>query len=277
MAKIKIITDAVVNSSACPDDIVSIIDLPIIINSHVFSHISKISKVKYLQLLNQSSTPPQIGSIAVSELEALYNELGSDGSQILSLHISDSFADTYHTARQAAARSNAAVTVINSSVPAAGLTYQLSEAVRLIRQGADLDTILTRLQTILNRTRVYISINNNSQLMSKRKISRFRGALEKRANIKYLMRFANNDFEFIERTTDANVISSFWRQQVAQMHQQDIVSLDIIYTGADYRAQRIYKLMSQEFPLVPITLQLANPEMVNYIGKDATGVTYLVG
>ncbi|MCY9806413.1 DegV family EDD domain-containing protein [Lentilactobacillus senioris] len=277
MAKIKIVTDAVVNSTACPDDIVSIIDLPITINGQVFSHISKISKTKYLQLLNQSSTPPQIGSVAVTELETLYNNLGSDGSQILSLHISDSFADTCHTARQAAARSNSAVTVINSGVPAAGLTYQLSEAVRLIRQNADLTTIVTRLQNILQRTRVYISINNNSQLMIKRKISRFRGAWEKRANIKYLMRFANNNFEFIERTTDDNVISSFWRQQVEQMHQQDIVSLDIIYTGSDHRAQKIYRLMNQEFPLVPITLQLANPEMMNYIGKDATGVTYLVG
>ncbi|MGF7437498.1 DegV family protein [Lentilactobacillus senioris] len=277
MAKIKIVTDAVVNSSACPNDIVSVIDLPITINGKVFSHISKISKTKYLQLLSQSSTPPQIGSISVTELVTLYNELGQDGSQILSLHISDSFADTYNTACQAAARSTSTVTVVNSGVPAAGLTYQLTEAVRLIRQGLDMKTILDRINNILKHTRVYISVNNNSQLMLKRKIGRFRGAWEKRANIKYLMRFANNNFEFIERTTDDDVISSFWRQQVEQMHQQNIVSLDIIYTGSDNRAQRIYKLMNQEFPLIPITLQLANPEMVNYIGEDATGVTYLVG
>lgn len=277
MAKIHIVTDAVVNRTAVPEDIVSIIDLPITINGKVFNHISKISKAKYLQILNNSSKSPQIGSVSVAELEELYNQLGSDGSQVLSLHVSNSFADTYDTARQAAARSTAKVTVINSGVPGAGLTYQLMEAVRLIRQGCDLETIITRIQNILQRTRVYISINNNSQLMSKRKISRFRGALERRANIKYLMRFANNDFEFIERTTDDDVVSSFWGSQITKMHQQDIVQLDIIYTGSDHRAQKIYQLMNQEFPLIPISLQLASPEMVNYIGEDATGVTYLIG
>ena len=254
----------------------SVIDLPITINGQVYGHVSNISNAKYMQLLTKSSTPPKIGSISVTDLTTLYNELGQDGCQILSLHLSDNFADTYNVARQAAARSNSSVTVVNSRVPGAGLAYQLSEAIKLIRQDAGMDEIVHRMDNVLQHTRVYLSISNNSQLMFNHKISRFRGNLEKRANIKYLMRFANNDFEFIARTSDDDVIKTFWGRQVQKMHGQNIVSLDVIFTGSDVRAKKIYHLMSQEFPMIPISLRLANPEMANYIGENATGVTYLL-
>lgn len=277
LSRIKIVTDAVVNATQWSNDIVTVIDLPIIINGQVYSHISKISNAKYLSLLQRSSTSPEIGTVSVEELITLYDQLGADGSKILSLHLSDRFTDTYSVARQAAVQSLADVTVVNSGVPAAGLSYQIQTAVNLIQANASFATVIAQIRHTLENTRVYLSISDNSQLVAQHRISWFRAIVENRANVKYLMRFKDNDFQFIERTTNDDYVSDFWRNQIQKMHELNIASLDIIHTGDSHRAYLIYDLMDQEFPLMPIHLRTANPEMANYLGQNATGVTYLLG
>lgn len=61
------------------------------------------------------------------------------------------------------------------------------------------------------------------------------------------------------------------------MHDECIVKLTILHSGTNARAQFLREMLNDEFPFVPISIVPTNPEMTTFIGRESTGVTYLLG
>jgi DegV family protein with EDD domain len=279
MNRIKIVTDSAVHLS--PADIhhyqIKVMNPPILIDGKLFGYVNQIKSEKFLQLFEKCSVKPVIGDLSVPELVATYDELGKDGSQILSIHLSDKLTRSYQNATLAAAQSNSDVTVINSEVTAAGLAYQVLAAAKWADQGETVATITDKLTRIKTNTRIFFSVQNNSQLINRKMIGKFRGLFDKQLNVSYILAFLNNDFSFVTRSRKEDLISAFWEKQLAEMHDQPIVRLSILYSGSGDRAQFLYTMLTREFPFVPISIVATNPEMATFIGPESTGVTYLLG
>ena len=141
MSTIKIVTDsgAQINRNELMRNHITIINLPITIDGHLYGYVNQMSPQKFVELLNRSKDRPVIGKVNADNLKELYDQLGADGSQILSIHLSSRLTNTYKIAKAAAAKSSAQVTVVDSEVTASGLAYQVETAEKLVRQGKSLE------------------------------------------------------------------------------------------------------------------------------------------
>ncbi|PAK80028.1 DegV family protein [Lentilactobacillus parakefiri] len=279
MNQIKLVTDSAAHLSKADLQAygISVLNPPIVMDGKLFGYVNKISSEKFLQLFDQCSNKPVIGDISVGEITRLYNELGADGSQILSIHLSDKLSNTYANARTAASKSTSQVTVVNSQVTAAGLSYQVLEAAKLIVAGKSIPEILPQLAKIRNRTRIFFSVRNNQQIVNNRIIGKLRGFLGKHANTAYMIKFGDNDFDLVAHGSKDESLNDFWRTQMQVMHDECIVKLTILHSGTNARAQFLREMLNDEFPFVPISIVPTNPEMTTFIGRESTGVTYLLG
>ncbi|MFT8995241.1 DegV family protein [Lentilactobacillus hilgardii] len=279
MHNIKIVTDSAAHLS--PNDInhyhITVMNSPILINGKVFGYFNKISSEKFMQMFDDDGRAPIIGEISVEALTHTYDELGADGSQILSIHLSDTLSNTYKNAKSAAAKSTSQVTVINSRVTAAGLAYQVMTAAETIAKGQRMIDVLASMEQVRDKTKIFFSAPNNSQLVNRRVIGKIRGTIEKRLNVSYVIEFKNNDFSFVTRSRQDELVNQFWHDQLTIMHHEPIVQLSILHSGNPDRANFLYQMLSKEFPFVPISKIPTNPEMACFIGNEATGVTYLLG
>lgn len=272
MNQIKLVTDSAAHLSKADLQAygISVLNPPIVMDGKLFGYVNKISSEKFLQLFDQCSNKPVIGDISVGEITRLYNELGADGSQILSIHLSDKLSNTYANARTAASKST-------SQVTAAGLSYQVLEAAKLIAAGKSIPEILPQLAKIRNRTRIFFSVRNNQQIVNNRIIGKLRGFLGKHANTAYMIKFGDNDFDLVAHGSKDESLNDFWRTQMQVMHDECIVKLTILHSGTNARAQFLREMLNDEFPFVPISIVPTNPEMTTFIGRESTGVTYLLG
>ncbi|GAF35691.1 DegV family protein [Lentilactobacillus farraginis] len=279
MQTIKIVTDSAAHlpQSDITHNHITVMNSPILVNGKVFGYVNHISHEKFMQMFNSAGKSPTIGEISVNELVHTYNELGADGSQILSIHLSNTLSHTYINAKTAAAKSASRVTVVNSQVTAAGLAYQVMTAAKKIAAGQDMPHILSAIGKVRQNTRIFFSAPNNSQLVNRRVIGKIRGTIEKRLNVSYVIEFKNNDFTFVTRSRQEDLVNQFWDKQLAIMHHEPIVNLSILHSGNPDRANFIYNMLSEQFPFVPISKIPTNPEMACFIGNEATGVTYLLG
>lgn len=279
MKSIKIVTDSAVHLS--PADVhnygIKVLNPPILIDGKLFGYVNKITSEKFLQLFDKCTVKPTIGDITVPKLVAAYDELGKDGSQIISIHLSDKLTSTYRNAAIAAEQSTSDITVINSEVTAAGLAYQVLAAAKAIARGKSVTAIADQLTQIRQRTQIFFSVQNNPQLVNRKIIGKIRGMVDKQLNVSYILAFANNDFSFVTRSRKEELINKFWETRLAEMHNQCIVRLSILHSGSDSRARFLYDMLTQEFPFVPISIVATNPEMATFIGPESTGVTYLLG
>jgi DegV family protein with EDD domain len=279
MSKIKIVTDSaahVANADIRAYNIY-VLNPPILIDGRVFGYVNKISSEKFLQLFDSGKNKPVIGDISVADLTETYNKLGEDGSQVLSIHLSDKMSSSYNNAKTAASKSTTDVTVLNSQVTAAGLAYQVLKAAKMIKEGKTIKDILPELAKVRDNTRIFFSVRNNQQIVNNRIITKLQGFLGKHANTAYMLAFKDNDFRLVAHGSKDESLNEFWKTQIAHMHDECIVQLSILHSGTSTRAQFLRSMLTEEFPFVPISVVPTNPEMTTFIGRNSTGVTYLLG
>ncbi|PAK65683.1 DegV family protein, partial [Lactococcus lactis] len=72
--------------------------------------------------------------------------------QVLCLDMLEAISGTVHAAEQAATLSKSDVTVVDSQSTDRGLAFQVIEAAKLAQQGADMKTILARVDKVRSNT-----------------------------------------------------------------------------------------------------------------------------
>ncbi|WP_268913430.1 DegV family protein [Lentilactobacillus sp. SPB1-3] len=276
MTNIKIVTDsaASLSPSTIKDLDITIIDLPIFINGNLYGSVNNIPSDKFLHLLGHCTTTPTIGPANVKDLTNLYDELGRDGSQIISIHLSSSLTSTFKTAQVAAKASKSYVSVLDSRATSSGLAYQVTKFADYIKLHYPIDKIINLLNNLRQRTRTYFSVANNNQLINQQLISKFRGKIEQRFKTSYIYQFTNNNFDLMMRSRS---VDKFWDNQIQKMHNENIVKLSVLHAGNSQWASVIQDVLATEFPFINIEIHVTKPEMACFMGLGATGITYLLG
>lgn len=279
MKKIKIVTDSAAHIAHADIQTygIHVLNPPILLDGKIIGYVNKISSKKFLQLFDSCKHKPIIGDISVNELTKTYNKLGEDGSQVLSIHLSDKLSASYNNAKTAASKSTSEVTVVNSRVTAAGLAYQVLKAGKLVMAGQSITDILPQIAKIRDQTRIFFSVRNNQQIVNNRIISKLQGFLGKHANTAYMLNFKDNDFHLLAHGSKDESLNEFWKTEIKLMHDDCIVQLSILHSGTSVRAEFLRNMLTTEFPFVPISVVPTNPEMTTFIGRESTGVTYLLG
>ncbi|WP_283679021.1 DegV family protein [Lentilactobacillus sp. Marseille-Q4993] len=279
MDKIKIVTDSAVQLPHEQLDALNVqcIDLPVSINGKQIGSVMEMTSAKFCHLMTRCDSKPEIGEVSPSCLTSLYNELGADGSIVLSLHLSSQITNTYYNAKQAAAKASTDVLVVDSCASAVGLEFQVLKAAQMAKQGADSNQILTELENTRNHTKTFFSVTNNCQLISNRIINKFIGTIEDKLKTSYVLQFENNCVNLIERSRQSDVISNFWVEKLENLHREKIVKLTVIHSGEPSLAKKLKEIIQREFPFVPVSIDQTKPELTSYIGPESTGITYLTG
>ena len=108
---------------------------------------------------------PKSSQPAPGKFKELYDELGKDGDQIISIHMTGSMSGTVESARQAAQMSDSDVTVIDSRFIAIGLAIQIREAIKLRDAGATVEEIAKRLEKVRENTYLYVIVDTLENLI----------------------------------------------------------------------------------------------------------------
>ena len=114
----------------------------------------------------------------------LFDELGSDGAQVISIHMTGSMSGTYSSANQAADMTDSDVTVIDSRYIAFGLAFQLREAIRLRDAGASVEEIVAGVNKVRENTRLFVVLDTLENMVKGGRIGKGKAVVSSLLNIK---------------------------------------------------------------------------------------------
>ena len=77
-----------------------------------------------------------------------YNELTMDGSEVLSIHVTETLSGTVNSAHQAAKLAHGKVTAIDSQFCARAAAFQVLEAAKCSAEGLTVAEALPRIQAV---------------------------------------------------------------------------------------------------------------------------------
>ena len=133
MAKVKIVTDSTADMSIeeFKKYNITMVPLSLTIDGQSFLDKVEITQDEFIERMHSSKELPKSSQPAVGTFVEVYDELGLDGSEIISIHMTGGMSGTVRSAESAASMTNSKVTVIDSKYTSIALSFQVIEAAKL--------------------------------------------------------------------------------------------------------------------------------------------------
>ncbi|MCW1074608.1 DegV family protein [Streptococcus anginosus] len=272
MTKIKIVTDSsiTIEPQVVEDLEITIVPLSVMVDGVVYSD-ADLKEVEFLRLMQSSKNLPKTSQPPVGVFAEIFETLGETADKIISIHMSHALSGTVEAARQGATLANVDVTVIDSSFTDQALKFQVVEAAKLAKEGADFDAILARIEEVREKTELYIGVSTLENLVKGGRISRVTGLLSSLLNIRVVMQMKNNELQPIVKGRGVKTFKKWVNDLVESLKDKKVAEIGISYAGTAELANEMKQILQ---PCVEKTISVLKTGSIiqTHTGENAWAV-----
>ncbi|MGV0167490.1 DegV family protein [Furfurilactobacillus sp. WILCCON 0119] len=277
MPNVKIVTDS--SAGLTEDEIkqhnIAIVPLSVMIDGTVYVERETITKEEFMTKMSAAESLPKTSQPPLGKFVDLFDELGKDGSKVVSINMMKSISGTVEAARQAAQMSSADVTVVDSQTTDRGLAFQVLAAAKLAETGASVDEIVAETIKVRDHSRLFMGVIKLDNLVAGGRISRAVGLVSNLLNIKIGLEVINGEIEVTTKGRGMKTISKFLDNAYAEMQKAGhIVSVGVAHAGAPETAAKIAAHVEELFPDIKVVVLQTVPIIATHAGEGAFALMY---
>ena len=236
-----------------------------------------ITKEEFKNKMIASSELPMTAQPSIGRFVELYDELGKDGSEIISIHLMNSISGTVNAARQAADITESTVTVVDSDFTSRSMGIIVREAANAAKEGKNAEEVLEVIESTRQRTKLYLTVLNLDNLIKGGRISRVMGAFSNLLNIKLFLEVINGKIEIVQKGRGLKSLQKKYDEVFEEMKAcpNGIQEIGIMHAGLNEFNQSQIDTLRELFPDAKLTIVMTSPIIMSHTGVDAMAVTYL--
>ncbi|EHG14043.1 DegV family protein [Streptococcus intermedius] len=272
MAKIKIVTDSsiTIEPQVVEDLEITIVPLSVMVDGVVYSD-ADLKEGEFLRLMQSSRNLPKTSQPPVGVFAEVFERLGEHADKIISIHMSHALSGTVEAARQGATLSNVDVTVIDSSFTDQALKFQVVEAAKLAKAGADLEDILAKIEEVREKTELYIGVSTLENLVKGGRIGRVTGLLSSLLNIRVVMQMKQHELQPIVKGRGVKTFKKWVNDLAVNLQDKKVAEIGISYAGTAELANEMKQVL-QEYVAIPIPVLETGSIIQTHTGENAWAV-----
>lgn len=279
MSRIIIVTDSTADltEQEIQDFNIHVVPLNITIQEEHYLDGETITKEEFKNKMIASSELPMTAQPSIGRFVELYDELGKDGSQIISIHLMNSISGTVNAARQAADITESTVTVVDSDFTSRSMGIIVREAAQAAKEGKSAEEVLAVIESTRKRTKLYLTVLNLDNLIKGGRISRVMGAFSNLLNIKLFLEVINGKIEIVQKGRGLKSLQKKYDEVFEEMKAcpTGIQEIGIMHAGLNEFNQSQIDTLRELFPDAKFTIVMTSPIIMSHTGVDAMAVTYL--
>ncbi len=279
MSRIIIVTDSTADltEQEIQDFNIHVVPLNITIQEEHYLDGETITKEEFKNKMIASSELPMTAQPSIGRFVELYDELGKDGSEIISIHLMNSISGTVNAARQAADITESTVTVVDSDFTSRSMGIIVREAAKAAQEGKSAEEVLEVIESTRQRTKLYLTVLNLDNLIKGGRISRVMGAFSNLLNIKLFLEVINGKIEIVQKGRGLKSLQKKYDEVFEEMKAcpNGIEEIGIMHAGLNEFNQSQIDTLRELFPDAKLTIVMTSPIIMSHTGVDAMAVTYL--
>ncbi|PLT28732.1 DegV family protein [Peribacillus deserti] len=277
MQKIKIVTDS--TADLTEESIrkygIEVVPLTISIDGETFIDRVDITPSEFIEKMEASRELPKSSQPPPGSFLEVYNRLGSDGSQIISIHMAGGLSGTVRSAESAAGMTEVKVTVLDSNFTSKGLGFQVIEASRMAEKGHSLEEILHRLEKIKENTRLFIMVDTMENLVKGGRVGKVNAFLGSLLNIKPIAVLKSGVLEPLTKARSHNqVIKYMTKLFVEDFNTYKIAGVGIAHAEGIEIAEKVKESIMKNTGFHDIEIDFTTPIISTHTGKGAFALIY---
>lgn len=277
MRKLKIVTD-----SSCTMERVlinqleiHIVPLSVIIDDTIYTDNDSLGREEFMEKMAIAKNLPKTSQPPIGKFVETYDQLGEDGSEVLSIHMTTALSGTVEAARQAAQLSKTAVTVIDSDTTDQGLSFAVIRAAELAQQGQTLAEVLPVVENVLAHTKLYIGLSSLDNLVKGGRINRATGMVSSFLNMRVIMELKNAELVPAVKGRGNKTFSKWFDEFKKELREvPNLKRIGISYAGDPVQWQPYLNDLKNLFPKVPIAFLHTTPVIATHTGSGAFAIMY---
>ena len=279
MSRIIIVTDSTADltEQEIQDFNIHVVPLNITIQEEHYLDGETITKEEFKNKMIASSELPMTAQPSIGRFVELYDELGKDGSEIISIHLMNSISGTVNAARQAADITESTVTVVDSDFTSRSMGIIVREAANAAKEGKSAEEVLEVIESTRQRTKLYLTVLNLDNLIKGGRISRVMGAFSNLLNIKLFLEVINGKIEIVQKGRGLKSLQKKYDEVFEEMKAcpNGIQEIGIMHAGLNEFNQTQIDTLRELFPEAKLTIVMTSPIIMSHTGVDAMAVTFL--
>lgn len=272
MAKIKIVTDSsvTIEPELVNDLDITIVPLSVMVDGVLYSD-ADLKEGEFLRLMKESTNLPKTSQPPVGVFAEVFEELSESADYIVAIHMSHALSGTIEAARQGATLANANVTVIDSSFTDQALKFQVVEAAKLAKEGAELEEIIKKIEEVREKTELYIGVSTLENLVKGGRIGRVTGLLSSLLNIRVVMQLDNHQLQPIAKGRGDKTFKKWLVELEEKLKTAKVAEIGISYAGTASFANEIKERL-QVFVEKPISVLETGSIIQTHTGENAWAI-----
>lgn len=186
MGRIQIVTDSTcdLTKQEIEQHNIHVVPLTIQIDGKTYTDGVDVTPESFIQLMRASKELPKSSQPAPGKFKEVYDALGKNGDQVISIHMTGGMSGTVQSAIQASKMTESDVTVVDSRYLVWALSFQLREAIRLRDTGATVEEIVARLDEVRANTRLFVVLDTLENMVKGGRIGKGKSVVSSLLNIK---------------------------------------------------------------------------------------------
>lgn len=277
MTKVKIVTDSscTMLKSVRDDLAIQMIPLSVMIDGVVYADDDHLEGEHFMELMSAAKALPKTSQPPIGEFIELYDQLGADGSDVVSIHMTKALSGTVEAARQAGKLSSSNVTVIDSDFTDQGLSFQVIQAAKLAKNGASVPEILAEIKHIKENTKLFIGISTLDNLVKGGRISRTTGLLSNILNMKVVMDFDHTELIPVTKGRGLKTFNKWFDELKNELsNMSNVRQIGISHADGLELANGFKEELQVLFPDMDIPVLHTNSVIATHTGKGAFAIMY---
>ncbi|MFF2176345.1 DegV family protein [Lysinibacillus sp. NPDC058147] len=277
MGRIHIVTDSTcdLTKEEVAQHGIHIVPLTIQIDDKTYIDGIDLEPQPFLSLMKNAKNLPKSSQPAPGKFKELYDELGKDGDQIISIHMTGSMSGTVESARQAAQMSDSDVTVIDSRFIAIGLAIQIREAIKMRDTGATVEEIVERLEKVRENTYLYVIVDTLENLIKGGRIGKGTGFIGSLLNIKVIANLEGGAYNPVSKVrSHKQVVNYLFKQFQADTAGKTVKSVGISHAEGLTTMGGPLKELIEGTGFNEVEIAFTSPIISTHTGPGAIGFIY---
>jgi DegV family protein with EDD domain len=277
MRSIKIVTDSTVDlsESELQQYGIEVVPLTISIGDEHYIDRVNITPTEFMEKMKVSETLPKTSQPSVGAFAEMYDRLGQDGSEVLSIHMTGGMSGTVSSATMAAEMTETKVTVIDSRYITKALAFQVIEASKLAQEGKTLEEILARLDVIREHTRLFVVVDTLDNLVKGGRIGKGAAWIGSLLKIKIIASLEGGVYNPVAKVRSrAQIVSHLAKQFAEDVKGKAIRGVGLVHAEGDELAARLKEAIVEMTGYDRIKIEDTTPIISTHTGVGAIGFMY---
>ncbi len=277
MRKIKIVTDSTseLSKTEIEELNIHVIPLSLSINGETYLDRVDITPQAFMEKMKQSSELPKSSQPAVGEFLKLYDELGSDGSEVLSIHMTGKMSGTIESARSAAKMSKSIVTVVDSKFISKALAFQVRAAAKMVQSGQAMNEIIEKMDQIRANTKLFVVVDTLDNLVKGGRIGKGKALIGSLLNIKPIALIEQGEYSPVARVrSQSQALKYLLKEFVEDIKGKTIQGVAVSHADGHELAMKLKAKVEELTGYDKVEIADTTPVISTHTGPGAIGFTY---